>query len=93
MPISPEALKAAEAPPADASPSLQALWQTANGAWDAAHELVQADKSSEAAWVHAHLHRVEGDLSNAAYWYNRAGKPVCEAALDDEWADLVKALG
>ena len=91
MPISAEALKASEAPPVDAPPVVQALWQTAHGDWDA-HVIVQDDKSTDAAGVHAQLHRVEGDLQNAAYWCNRAGKPVCDASLDAEWAALVEAL-
>jgi len=92
MPISPEDLKARDTPPTDAPPVVQALWHTAHGDWDAAHVLVQDDKSTDAAWVHAHLHRVEGDLRNAAYWYNRADKPVNEASLDAEWISLVQAL-
>lgn len=92
MSVSPEALKASDMPPVAASPVVQALWHTAHGEWDAAHVLVQDDKSAEAAWVHAHLHRVEGDLRNAAYWYNRAGKPVNDASLNAEWASLVQAL-
>jgi hypothetical protein len=93
MTTAPEALKSADTPPEGSTPLVQALWQTAHGGWDAAHEIVQADESADAAWVHAHLHRVEGDLSNAAYWYKRAGKPVCDASLDDEWAALVQAFG
>ena len=53
-----------------------ALGLVAAGDWDGAHALVQDDPSPEAAWVHAHLHRVEGDLTNAGYWYRRAGKPL-----------------
>ena len=74
------------------SSALRALSSLANGKWDKAHELVQ-DSSPENDWVHAHLHRVEGDLANARYWYKRAGKPVCEASLDDEWQIINKALG
>ena len=74
------------------SSALRALSSLANGNWDKAHELVQ-DSSPENDWVHAHLHRVEGDLANAHYWYKRAGKPVCEAPLDDEWQIINKALG
>jgi len=57
-----------------------------------AHEIVQDQDGSNAAWVHAYLHRKEGDLSNARYWYRRAGKPVCEVPLADEWDSLAKAL-
>jgi hypothetical protein len=72
---------------------LQALGLAAAGDWDAAHALVQDDPSPEAAWVHAHLHRVEGDLGNAGYWYRRAGKPVARGDLDEERRAIEKALG
>ena len=69
-----------------------AIERLAGGDWDGAHALVQDDSSPEAAWVHAHLHRVEGDLSNAAYWYRRAGRPVATGALDEERAEIAAAL-
>lgn len=78
-------------PPAGLSRSLEALWRIANDEWDAAHRLVQSGLGSDGAWIHAHLHRIEGDLSNAAYWYRRAGKPVCSGPLDEEWAAIAKA--
>ena len=78
--------------PGEAIPPVVALWQVAHGAWEIAHELVQNDPSREAAWVHAHLHRVEGDLSNAAYWYRKAGQPIPQDAIDVEWARLVATL-
>jgi hypothetical protein len=65
----------------------------AAGDWDGAHELVQDDPSAEAAWVHAHLHRVEGDLSNAGYWYRRASKPVAAGDFDAERRAIEEALG
>jgi hypothetical protein len=71
---------------------VEALWHVARGAWDTAHELVQDDSSRDAAWVHAHVHRVEGDLSNAAYWYGMAGQPVARDAIDAEWRRLVSVL-
>jgi hypothetical protein len=71
---------------------LKALRLLAGGDWEAAHELVQEDPSPEAAWVHAHLHRVEGDLANAGYWYRRAGRPACEAPLAKEWSAIAQAL-
>ena len=83
---------AAAAPPPDVSNPLRALWRAANGEWDAAHALAQSAPGADGAWVHAHLHRIEGDLSNAAFWYRRAGKPVCDAPLDDEWAQIAAAL-
>ena len=78
---------------AEASFVLKALGLAASGDWDGAHKLVQDDSSSEAAWVHAHLHRVEGDLSNAGYWYRRAGKPVAAGDLDEERQAIGKVLG
>lgn len=71
---------------------LEALELAAKGDWDGAHALVQDDASPEAAWVHAHLHRVEGDLSNAAYWYRRAGKPEAAGDLDEERRAIGQAL-
>jgi hypothetical protein len=72
--------------------ALQALWYAAHDDWDRAHGVVQEDQSAEGAWVHAYLHRVEGDLSNAGYWYRRAGKPASDAPLDAEWASIAVAL-
>lgn len=83
---------AAETPPDGLSTPLKALWHLGRGEWDAAHRLVQDDKSAEAAWVHAHLHRVEGDLANAGYWYRRAGRPAADGDLPAEWAEIVSAL-
>ena len=80
------------APPEGLSRPLQALWQEAKGAWDAAHALAQADKGAAGAWVHAYLHRVEGNLSNAGYWYRRAGRPAAEGALREEWRAISAAL-
>jgi hypothetical protein len=79
-------------PPAGLGSQLQALWHEAKGDWNRAHELLQSDDSADAAWVHAYLHRVEGDAGNAAYWYRRAGKPVSNQSLADEWNQLVGAL-
>lgn len=82
----------ADAPPAGVALALQALWQEAKGDWPAAHHLAQAQDDATGAWVHAYLHRVEGDLANAGYWYRRAGQPVCERPLSEEWAAIAKAL-
>ena len=84
-----------EAPPAGLTPPLEALWHAARGEWDRAHGIAQragdaGDKDAE--WVHAYLHRVEGDLSNAGYWYRRVGKPEATGSLDDEWAAISAAL-
>jgi len=81
------------APDSDLSPPLAALWWAAKGNWDAAHRIVQDESDVNAAWVHAYLHRVEGDLSNAGYWYRQAGRPVAKDTLEVEWARIVSALG
>ena len=81
---------AAPAPSLDAP--LAGLWWTAKGEWDQAHKLVQDEPTAAPAWVHAYLHRVEGDLGNAGYWYRRAGKPVATGALEAEWEEIVQAL-
>jgi len=81
-----------DAPPAELSPVLKGLWWQRKGDWNRAHETVQAIDSVAAAWVHAHLHRVEGDLDNAQYWYRQAGRPVCTAALEREWRTIAEAL-
>ena len=79
-------------PPADASDPLAALWWAAKGDWNRAHEIVMDVSSPEAAWVHAYLHRVEGDASNARYWYGQAGRPLSKAPFDAEWDEIVGAL-
>jgi hypothetical protein len=79
-------------PPAGLSLALQALWFEAKGDWGKAHELAQEDGGSEGDWVHAYLHRKEGDASNARYWYSRAGKPVYAGSLEEEWAAISEAL-
>ena len=79
-------------PPADASSELQALWHQANGNWDLAHTIAQKQKNPDGDWVHAFLHRVEGDLENAGYWYRRAGKPIASGSLAEEWKQLVLAF-
>jgi hypothetical protein len=81
------------APPATLSPLLEALWWDAKGNFDRAHDLAQEDSSSrDSAWVHAYLHRKEGDPSNASYWYHRARQPRPEISLDDEWKQISTAL-
>jgi hypothetical protein len=82
---------AAPAPGLDAP--LAALWWTAKGNWDAAHKIVMNEDTKDAAWVHAYLHRVEGDLGNAGYWYGQAGRPVAKDSLEAEWTRIVAVLG
>ena len=80
------------APPASCAPALQALWWAAKDDWNAAHEIVMKHDDGDSAWVHAHLHRVEGDVSNARYWYRQAGKPVAAGALDAERDAIIAVL-
>jgi hypothetical protein len=79
-------------PPTELTLALAGLWWDAMGDWAQAHESAQQDEGPEGSWVHAYLHRKEGDEDNAAYWYNRAGKPVCRESLDAEWLSIVSAL-
>ena len=72
-------------PPAGLAPALEALWWAANGEWDRAHRIVMNEAGADAALVHAYLHRVEGDLENAAYWYGRAGRAPATGPLEAEW--------
>ena len=73
-------------------PPLAALWWAAKGQWDKAHNIVMHEETAEAAWVHAYLHRVEGDSANAGYWYRRAAKPVASGPLETEWEQIAAAL-
>jgi len=82
----------APAPPADLVAPLAALWWAAKGDWDRAHRLVMDEQSREAAWVHAYLHRVEGDLGNARYWYGQAGRPPATGPVEVEWREIAEAL-
>ena len=68
------------------------MWEDAKGHWSAAHAIVQDIDDQTGSWIHAYLHRKEGDLGNAGYWYRRAGKPVAHDTLDDEWTRIVSAL-
>jgi hypothetical protein len=81
---------AAPAPNLDAP--LAALWWAAKGHWDQAHKIVQDEDDANAAWVHAYLHRVEGDSANAGYWYRQAGQPVAAGPLEAEWERIAAAL-
>lgn len=80
------------APPVNLSQPLMALWWVAKGNWEKAHSLAQQTPTADGAWVHAHIHRVEGDLGNAGYWYGRASKPASSVALETEWDQIASAL-
>jgi hypothetical protein len=77
---------AADAPPGHLGPALHGLWWLAKGNWDQAHKVVQDhEDNADCNWVHAHLHRQEGDLRNAGGWYSRAGKEMHAGSLQEEW--------
>ncbi len=71
---------------------LQAMWAEGKGDWDTAHDLVQDDRQGDGAWVHAYLHRKEGDKWNAGYWYRRAGKAFPQCSLEEEWKQIAEDL-
>ena len=75
----------ADNPPADISVYLKALWYEAKDQWDKAHQLIQDLPDKNASWIHAYLHRKEGDISNADYWYNKAGRKRLSISLPEEW--------
>ena len=79
-------------PPESVPAALQALWHEANGRWHSAHEIVQQSEERSAEWVHAYLHRREGDLSNAAYWYRRVGRSAPQMSLEEEWECIAELL-
>ena len=80
------------APPAGLPPALQALWWQSKGDWHRAHRCCQDEHSEPAAWAHAYLHRVEGDLNNAGGWYRRANKTPSSVPLSAEWEQIARAL-
>ena len=79
-------------PPAGLAPALLALWHDARGDWEAAHATAQDIDDPTGAWIHAYLHRKEGDLSNAGYWYRRARQPEAHDSLDAEWERIAQSL-
>lgn len=79
-------------PPDGLEPALLALWQDARGDWSAAHETAQNVPDPAGAWVHAYLHRKEGDDANAGYWYRRAGKRPATGTLEEEWGQIAASL-
>lgn len=79
-------------PPVRATPPLRALWYGLRGDWTTAHEIVQAEDDPDSAWVHAWLHRVEGDMPNAGYWYRRAGRAVAHGDTRIEGLEIADTL-
>ncbi len=76
--------------PAGLSVHLQALWLDAKGDWDNAHRLIDSLPDKDSAYLHAYLHRKEGDMGNAGYWYNRAGRVISSQSLEEEWEELLQ---
>ena len=83
---------AASEPVSELPLALTALWWDAKGDWAKAHECAQQSESPDHAWVHAYLHRKEGDVDNARYWYGRAGRSVFSGSLEEEWKEIAKEL-
>ncbi|RMG31742.1 MAG: hypothetical protein D6730_00995 [Bacteroidetes bacterium] len=79
-------------PPAGLDELLLALWKDAKGDWHGAHSLVDHRSDRPACWVHAYLHRKEGDLGNAGYWYRRAGRSMPSSSLQQEWEHIAASL-
>jgi hypothetical protein len=79
-------------PPAGLAPALAALWWAQKDGWDRAHRIVMDEGEKDCAWVHAYLHRVEGDIDNAGYWYRRAGQPAAAGGLKAEWTAIASAM-
>ncbi len=73
-------------------PLLQALFEIKKNNWTAAHEIAQEDKTQNGSWLHAHVHRVEGDLGNAHYWYRLAKREPCTLPLEEEWQHLAQSF-
>ena len=78
--------------PAGMSAAVRCLWWDAKGHWDKAHDAAQEYEDGPGCWVHAYLHRKEGDLENAGYWYRRAGRSMPDSSLNKEWEEIVSAL-
>lgn len=81
-----------DSPPEKIDKELKALWWDARGDWDKAHRIVQIMNNTTASWVHAYLHRKEGDLNNASFWYTSAGKKMPGVSLEEEWEKIVKTI-
>ena len=81
-----------DAPPQTSPESLQAMWYARKGDWETAHNIAQSISSELGSRIHAYLHRVEGDLSNAGYWYKRAGKPQFQGSTETEANEIVNSI-
>ncbi len=82
----------ADDPPLGLSPYLLSLWYDAKGDWNKAHDTIQDEENKNGSWIHAYLHRKEGDIWNADYWYRRAGKTRPNFTLDEEWKHIASEI-
>ena len=93
-----EATLSGETPPREITASreipgaLAAMWYDGKGDWEQAHQIAQDISTADGSWVHAYLHRKEGDIGNANYWYRRAGRSMPDCSLAQEWKDMVQTL-
>ncbi len=81
-----------EYPPSELSDLLRSLWYDSKGDWHAAHDIADGYGTPEGDWVHAYLHRKEGDNWNADYWYRQAGRTRPELSLEEEWEEITREL-
>ncbi|HEX5169044.1 MAG TPA: hypothetical protein VFW11_07705 [Cyclobacteriaceae bacterium] len=81
-----------DSPAMPLSDLLKAMWYDGKENWDMAHSIVQDINSNEASWIHAYLHRKEGDIGNASYWYHKAGRSLPNISLQQEWEEIVRAF-
>ena len=79
-------------PPESLKPHLKALWYDGKEDWEMSHNIAQDISDDNGSWIHAYLHRKEGDIGNAGYWYRRARKSLPQVSLEKEWEEIVKAL-
>ncbi len=81
-----------EQPVSNLSIQLKSLWYDGKGDWHSAHAQVDQLSDQQSAWVHAYLHRKEGDIWNADYWYSKAKRTRPDLSLEEEWEQLVLAF-
>ncbi|PHN06404.1 hypothetical protein [Flavilitoribacter nigricans] len=79
-------------PPAGLSDALRALWYAGKDDWDRSHDVAQDIHTPDGSWIHAYLHRWEGDDWNANYWYRRAGRTMPKTSLKEEWKQITETI-
>ena len=81
-----------DSPPSDITDMELAMWYALNDSWDNAHQTAQSIKNDLGSWIHAYLHRIEGDIGNANYWYRKADRPPYQGPLDDEAEEIIRSI-